>query len=152
MCGDKFLCQWPCHSLAKLCTKKLWKSVNICKRYSKKTSGTFFSWTRCIISPWKQPLTDTRHQHAETNDTTSTPHRSVAVINIINSLTRSTAAFHRKQDPVILFCNHHRCYCMSAIQLYNSLVNEARLSGNKTALAMSSLMYTACINHMASDH
>ena len=42
MCGDKFLCQWLWHSLAKLCTKKLWKSVNICKSYSKKTSGTFF--------------------------------------------------------------------------------------------------------------
>jgi len=48
MCGDKFLCQWLWHSLAKLCTKKLWKSVNICKSYSKKTSGTFFSWTQCI--------------------------------------------------------------------------------------------------------
>ena len=30
--------------------KKLWKSVNICKSYSKKTSGTFFSWTRCMYS------------------------------------------------------------------------------------------------------
>ena len=27
--------------------EKLWKSVNICKSYSKKISGTFFSWTRC---------------------------------------------------------------------------------------------------------
>jgi len=29
--------------------KKLWKSVNICKSYSKKISGTFFSWTRCRL-------------------------------------------------------------------------------------------------------
>jgi len=28
--------------------KKLWKSVNICKSYSKKISGTFFIWTWCI--------------------------------------------------------------------------------------------------------
>ena len=35
--------------LLRSCAQKLWKSVNICKSYSKKTSGTFFSWTRCII-------------------------------------------------------------------------------------------------------
>jgi len=34
--------------LLRSCDRKLWKSVNICKRYSKKISGTFFIWTRCI--------------------------------------------------------------------------------------------------------
>jgi len=29
--------------------EKLRKSVNICKSYSKKISGTFFFWTRCIM-------------------------------------------------------------------------------------------------------
>jgi len=29
--------------------EKLWKSVNICKSYGEKISGTFFIWTRCII-------------------------------------------------------------------------------------------------------
>jgi len=48
MCGRKFLRQWLWHSLVKFCTKKLWKSVNICKSYSEKISGTFFIWTRCI--------------------------------------------------------------------------------------------------------
>ena len=43
MCGNKCLRQWLWHSLVKLCTKKIWKSVNICKSYSKKISGTFFS-------------------------------------------------------------------------------------------------------------
>jgi len=28
--------------------EKLRKSINICKSYSKKISGTFFFWTRCI--------------------------------------------------------------------------------------------------------
>jgi len=27
--------------------EKLWKSVNICKSYSKKNQWHFFSWTRC---------------------------------------------------------------------------------------------------------
>ena len=30
--------------------EKLWKSVNICKSYSKKISGTFFFWTRCTAT------------------------------------------------------------------------------------------------------
>ena len=30
--------------------EKLWKSVTICKSYSKKISGTFFFWTRCRSS------------------------------------------------------------------------------------------------------
>jgi len=30
--------------------EKLWKSVNICKSYGEKISGTFFIWTRCIIA------------------------------------------------------------------------------------------------------
>jgi len=31
--------------------EKLWKSVNICKSYSKKISGTFL-WTRCMFVYW----------------------------------------------------------------------------------------------------
>ena len=50
MYGKKFLRQWLWHSLMKLCTKKLWKSVNICKSYRKKISGTFFFWTRCTFA------------------------------------------------------------------------------------------------------
>jgi len=37
--------------------KTLWKSVNICKSYSKKTSGTFFSWTRCSFRIYLHHLT-----------------------------------------------------------------------------------------------
>jgi len=30
--------------------EKLWKSINICKSYSKKISGTFLFWTWCVYT------------------------------------------------------------------------------------------------------
>ena len=42
--------------------EKLCKSVNICKSYSKKISGTFFSWTRCIYKGQWDPMDCSSHR------------------------------------------------------------------------------------------
>jgi len=106
----------------KVVPEKLWKSVNICKSYGEKISGTFFIWTRCNVMYWLPVSFFSAHT------------KCIAIVSSYNDLSVENIRFHRFYPPqsrlkpsqkVLPGDQGYKCWCQKLESLGNPRVKAA---------------------------